>query len=206
MGGARSDTPCLEPTYFIDCDSDIIRDTAQQLTAGCPDPVIRATRLFYFVRDEIRYDLFAPKALPEEFRASTILVRGTGYCVHKAVLLVALARAAAVPARLAFAVIRNDAVPPHLLQIIGTDTFPWHGYAQLRPGKKWVKATPAFDRRLCETHGFKTVEFDGRGDASLHRYDKEGKSHIEYLLDRGPFRDVPLEQIQKALRQRGLLA
>ena len=202
----NSDASYLQPTYFIDCDSDIILHTARQLTTDSPDPFTRAARLFYFVRDEIRYDLFAPKALPRDFRASATLVRGSGYCVQKAVLLVALARAAAVPARVAFAMIRNNAVPSDLLKIMQTNVFPWHGYAQLRPGRKWVKVTPTFDRRLCEVHGLQTVEFDGRHDARFHRYDRDGKVHIEYLFDRGPFHDVPLEPIQKALRQRGLVA
>jgi transglutaminase-like putative cysteine protease len=58
------------------------------------------------VRDEIKYNMYTPKFLPEHFLASNILAKNEGYCVQKAVLLVALARAAGIPAGLGFAKIR----------------------------------------------------------------------------------------------------
>lgn len=96
-------------------------------------------------------------------------------------------------------------MPPRLYQIMKTNVFPWHGYAELYLHEKWVKATPAFDRKMCQEKGIIPVEFNGRNDARFNRYNKEGKLHIEYLMDRGPFDNIPLEQIWQALDERGLL-
>lgn len=49
----------LEPTYFIDCDSGAIIQKAGELTEGVGDPIERAKRLFYFVRDGIKYNVYA---------------------------------------------------------------------------------------------------------------------------------------------------
>jgi transglutaminase-like putative cysteine protease len=195
----------LKSTFFIDCDTNSIKEKAQQLTEGRRQDVAKAKSLFYFVRDEIRYDPYLPKHLREDFRASNVLSTGEGYCVQKAVLLVALARAAGIPSRLGFAMIRNNLMPYKLCQVMKTNIFPWHGYAELYIKGKWVKATAAFDLKMCQENNIVPVEFDGQSDAKFHLYDREGKLHIEYLMDRGPFDNVPLNQIKKALSKRGLL-
>ena len=119
--------------------------------------------------------------------------------------MVALARAAGIPARLGCAKIRNHLVPPKVLEILKTDIFPWHGYAELYLGGKWVKATPAFDAKMCREQELLPVEFDGLSDARFHSHSLDGRPHIEYLLDRGPFDDVPLDEIRKALIERNML-
>jgi transglutaminase-like putative cysteine protease len=195
----------LQPTFTFDSDSEPIREQALQLTEGLADPVEKAKALFYFVRDGISYNLYVKKHLPEHFQASSTLLRGKGYCVQKAVLLVALARAAGIPARLGCAKIRNHLVPQKVLDILKSNVFPWHGYAELYLDGKWVKATPAFDLKMCQDNKLVPVEFDGRSNAMFPRYSQEGKPHIEYLLDRGPYDDIPLEEIRKALIERNML-
>jgi transglutaminase-like putative cysteine protease len=195
----------LEPTPTFDSDSESIKEKAGELAHGLNDAVEKAKALFYFVRDGISYNLYVPKHMPEHFKATNTLVRGKGYCVQKAVLLVALARAAGIPARLCCAKIRNHLVPPSVLEILKSDVFPWHGYAELYLDGKWVKATPAFDLKMCQKNGLIPVEFDGRNDAKLPSHNVEGKPHVEYLLDRGPLDDVPLDEIRKALIERNLL-
>lgn len=195
----------LKPTSTFDSDSESIREKARELTQGKEDAIEKARALFYFVRDGISYNIYVPKHMPEHFRASNTLARGKGYCVQKAVLLVALARAAGIPARLGCAKIRNYLVPPEVLEILKSDIFPWHGYAELYLDGKWVKATPAFDLKMCQEYRLIPVEFDGRNDARLHPLNLDGKPHIEYLLDRGPFDDVPLAEIRKALIERNML-
>jgi transglutaminase-like putative cysteine protease len=195
----------LKATAIFDSDSEAIKQKAQQLTRGKNDDIEKAKALFYFVRDDIPYNLYTPKHMPEHFKASNTLARGTGYCVQKAVLLIALARAAGIPARLCCAKIRNHLVPPKVLERLKTDIFPWHGYAELHLDGKWVKATPAFDIKMCQEHRLIPVEFDGRHDARFPDKNLDGKPHIEYLLDRGIFDDVPLDEIRKALIERNLL-
>ena len=196
----------LKPTSIIDSDNESIREKAQELTQKHDDDIDKAKALFYFVRDEFKYNPYVPKHLAEHFRASNSFTRGEGYCVQKAVLLVTLARAVGIPARLGFAVIRNNLMPRKLYQIRRTNVFPWHGYAELYLRGKWVKAASDFDLKMCRKNGLIPVEFDGRNDAKLHLHDQEGKLHIEYLMDCGPFDDFPLDQIRKVLMERNELA
>jgi hypothetical protein len=193
------------PTPIFDSDNATIKEKMLELTQGLDDPIDKAKALFYFVRDRILYNLHVEKHMPEHFRASSTLERGKGYCVQKAVLLVTLARSAGIPARLGLAKIRNNLVPQKLLDILKTNIFPWHGYAELYLDGKWIKATPAFDLQTCETNGFIPVEFYGLSNAMLPSHDKQGNLHVEYLLDRGPFDSVPLDNIRKALIERNML-
>ena len=73
--------------------------------------------------------------------------------------------------------------------------FPDHGYAVLYIEGNWVKATPAFDLKMCQQNRFIPVEFDGVNDAMLPSHNQDGKLHIEYLLDRGYRDDVPVDEI-----------
>ncbi|MBE0479577.1 MAG: transglutaminase domain-containing protein [Dehalococcoidia bacterium] len=199
------DEKYLRPTPTIDSDNRAIGAKVRELAAGKSNQAEISSILFYFVRDAISYNLYVNKHMPEHFRASSTLERGQGYCVQKAVLLAAMARAAGIPARLGFAKIRNNLVPQKVLSLLGTDIFPWHGYTDLYLSGKWVKATPAFDVRMCRENRFIPVEFDGRADARFPQYDLDGRPHIEYLLDRGPRDEVPLNDIRSALIERNML-
>jgi transglutaminase-like putative cysteine protease len=132
----------------------------------------------------------------EDFRASRILEWGKGYCVQKAVLLAALARAAGIPSRLAFAKIRNHRVPPHIARDIGTDTFPRHGYNQFLLNGNWVSAAATFDQRLCERNDLPCVEFDGKIDAILPEKDLKGRPYIQYIEKFPPREDLPFDWIR----------
>ena len=192
----------LKATPVIDCDNMSIREKTRELTKGQENIIEKAQGLFYFVRDEIQYNMYVPKSLPEHFRASNTLSKGEGYCVQKAVLLVALARAAGIPAGLGFAKIRNNLLPEKPLKWLGTNVLPFHGYAELYLNGKWVKATPAFDIGLCEKYRIIPVEFDGENDARFHPHNRDGELHIEYLKDLGHyFDDLPLDRLREALTQ-----
>jgi hypothetical protein len=94
-----------------------------------------------------------------------------------------------------FADVRNHLTTPRLRQLMGTDLFYYHGYTELYLDGKWVKATPAFDRGLCEKFGVRPLEFDGREDSLFHPFDVSGRRHMEYVRDRGPAADVPVADI-----------
>lgn len=181
----------LRPTGAIDSDNPRILENAKRLTVGCGVPEEKAVRLFYFVRDEIHYNVYMISTNLEDFKASATLEREKGYCVQKAVLLAALARAAGIPSRLAFAKIRNHRAPARLVELIGTNVLRTHGYSQLYLRGAWVSATPAFDRELCERNGLPLVEFDGVHDALLAERDIAGRPHIEYLEKYEPQHDLP---------------
>jgi transglutaminase-like putative cysteine protease len=189
----------LKPTAIIDCGHKAIEEKANEVTKGKKGVIEKASRLFYFVRDEIKYNPYLPRYLPEHFRASNTLARGEGFCVQKAVLLVALTRAIGIPARLRFAIIRNHLLPDKVAGLLNTNLLPDHGYTELYINEKWVKATPSFDLETCRKNRIVPVEFDGTNDAKLHPHTQDGKFHIEYILERGAYEDVPLHEIREWL-------
>ena len=160
----------------------------------------RAISLYYAVRDQIRYNPFLDFSNPEVFRASAVLRAGEGFCIGKASLLAACARAADIEARVGFADVKNHLTTPRLAETMGSDLFVYHGYTDLRIDGKWVKATPAFNLALCARFRVKPLEFDGRADSIFHPFDEDDRRHMEYLRDRGVYADVPVDEIQRAFR------
>jgi transglutaminase-like putative cysteine protease len=189
--------PYLAPTWFIDCQSPAVRHRAEQ-AAGAASDEERAVRLFYAVRDGIRYDPYSVTSDPDDYRASTVLGRRGAFCVPKAVALTALARAVGIPARLGFADVRNHLATGQLLARLGTDLFVFHAFTEFRLAGRWVKATPAFNIELCERFGVRPLEFDGRNDALFHEYSADGRHHMEYVAERGSFADLPFEAMMRA--------
>ncbi|HET8578038.1 MAG TPA: transglutaminase-like domain-containing protein [Methylomirabilota bacterium] len=185
----------LEPTEFVDSDANTVVGFARRVCGDEADEVAKAVRLYYAVRDGITYSPYWDYRSPETYRASACLERGSGFCVAKAALLAAAGRAVGIPARLGFADVRNHLCTPRLQALMGSDVFYYHGYAELYLRGRWVKATPAFDRTLCDRFGVRPLEFDGLEDSLFHPYDRAGRRHMEYLRDRDPHTDVPVADI-----------
>lgn len=187
----------LKATSFIDCDQTAIVHKCRELTIGTADVRECAVRVFSFVRDAIRYNPFADRS-DDSYKASHILESGEGYCVQKAVLLVSLARAAAIPARLRFADIRAHLTPAEFVKLRGSNLFAFHGLADLFVNGAWIRATPTYDIGYCTRMRIAPTEFDGMHDAMLPAFDLDGRRNVEYIRDRGFFDDLPLEEIRKA--------
>ncbi|HZS85179.1 MAG TPA: transglutaminase-like domain-containing protein [Stellaceae bacterium] len=198
-GETASDAGYLRPGRFVDSDHPAVARFAAR-AGGAGDPCEVARRLYYAVRDEILYDPYVPLAAAETYRASAVLACGRGYCVGKAALLAAAARTRGIPARLAFADVRNHLATPRLLELTGSDLFIYHGIAELSLDGRWVKATPTFNLTLCEKFGIRALDFDGRSDAVFHPFDRAGRRHMEYVRERGAYADVPVELILPAMR------
>ena len=96
---------------------------------------------------------------------------------------------------------RTHLTSPRLYRLIGTDVFTWHSYADIFIEGNWVKATPAFDRTLCDRVSIDTLAFDGQNDSLFHPFDRSGRRHMQYLRDRGTFADVPFDTIQADFRR-----
>ncbi len=191
----------LRATDLLDADHPAIRAFAADHAGDDPAPTARAIRLYYAVRDGLLYDPYSVDLSPAGLRASAVLASGRGYCVAKAGVLAAVARAVRIPARLGFADVRNHLATPRLLEMMGTDVFHYHGYTELLLDGRWVKATPAFNLSLCERFGVEPLEFDGRSDSIFHPFDRSGRQHMEYLLDRGTRDDMPLDELREAMRR-----
>jgi transglutaminase-like putative cysteine protease len=191
----------LAPGRFIDSDADTVREFARDVAGEIHDQREAAVALYRAVRERVIYDPYVDLASPASYRASAVLGLGRGYCVGKASLLAAAARAIGLPARVGYADVRNHMTSPRLYELIRTDIFRWHSYADLCIQGHWVKATPAFNASLCERLGVSVLDFDGRGDSLFRELDRAGRRHMEYLLDRGTFADVPFEEIVSDFRQ-----
>jgi transglutaminase-like putative cysteine protease len=188
----------LKPTFFIDCDAGPVKEKAEELTVNVEGMREKAIRIFHFVRDKIKYNIYSPRPTDAHFKASHVLANMEGYCVQKAVLLVALARAAGIPARLRFAEIRSHLTAPEIVEKRGSNLFPYHGLADLYINGRWVKATPTYDPEYCRKMGIAPVRFDGEEDAMLPLYTEDGRPNVDYIQDRGCFDDLPLTEIRKA--------
>lgn len=184
----------LRPTDAIDSDHELVKAFARQHAQGDTERE-RAIALYQAVRDEVRYDPYRIDLSPQGMRASEALIKGYGWCVPKAVLMAATARAAGIPARLGFADVRNHLSTEKLRQTMKTDVFVFHGYTELWIDGAWRKVTTAFNRSLCEKFGLLPLEFDGVNDSLYHPYDQAGARHMEYVNERGSFDDLPLDEI-----------
>lgn len=185
---------CLAPTTMVDSDHPAVREFASRHASGGNERE-RAVALYYAVRDGFRYDPYRLHLTTDGMRASSVLSFGYGWCVPKAALLAAAARASGIPARLGFADVRNHLSTARMRETMKTDVFVWHGYTELWLEGRWRKATPAFNIELCERFGLHPLEFDGVADSIYHPFDKAGNQHMEYLRERGSFTDIPLAQL-----------
>ncbi|MFQ5668250.1 MAG: transglutaminase family protein [Candidatus Binatia bacterium] len=191
----------LAPTTFLDCDSPVVVDFARRACDGETAARAQAVRLYYAVRDGIWYNPYTVVADPEAFKASVIARARSAFCVQKAILLTAAARAVGIPSRLAFADVRNHLTSEKLRATMGTDIFVFHGYSELHLGGKWLKATPTFNRELCERFGVLPLEFDGTADAIFQPFDAHNRRHMEYIRQRGSFADLPFDEMIAVMRE-----
>lgn len=90
---------------LADFDDPLVRETAARLTKDLPDVRSKLEALFYYVRDDIEFG-FPPKG--DLTAASETIRLGTGQCNTKGTLLLALCKAAGIPARLHFSLIQKD--------------------------------------------------------------------------------------------------
>lgn len=197
----QGDIEYLRQSPFIDCDNPNIQEFAHAIAADAgSDPVDRSVALYLAVRDRIIYDPYVDLTDPANYRASSVLAHGRAFCIGKAALLAACARAVGIPARVGYADVRNHMTSPRLFELTKSDVFLWHSYTDLKIEGSWVKATPAFNAELCRHVGLAPLEFDGRNDSLFQAYDRAGQRRMEYLSDRGTFVDVPFETLLRDFR------
>lgn len=181
----------LKPTYFIESEDADIKKLADEICRGASTDRDKAVKLFYFVRDEIKYNMYAVSTKKEGYKASAILKNRQGWCLQKAILFAALARAVGIPARLVVVSLRNHGATAYAIDALGTNFIFPHVYNELFIDGKWVKAAATFDAEICARNGLPTVEFDGKTNSVLSPVNLAGEPYIEYLDDYGSYDDVP---------------
>jgi transglutaminase-like putative cysteine protease len=196
----------LRPTRFLDFESREVVEYARNAVEKALRPEERtpkniALALFYRVRDGIRYNPYRLSLDPEAFVASNIAGFDEGHCIVKAILLTACLRYWGIPARLGFANVRNHLSTPRFIEYLGTDIFAFHGYTDLFLNGRWLKATGAFNKSLCDKFDVAPLDFDGENDALFHQFDRKGNVYMEYVEDLGVHADFPYELMIKTLRK-----
>ncbi|UAA38570.1 transglutaminase family protein [Paraneptunicella aestuarii] len=161
----------------------------------------KAVELYYLVRDDIRYNPYTFIDGVPSLTASYAVEKGEAFCVPKSALMVAAARGLGIPARLGLANVRNHLSSPKLLELLRSDLFVMHGYAELFLDDQWVKCTPVFNVELCQKFGVVPLEFDGETDSIFHPYTENGQKHMEYVTDHGTFDGVPVAYIMQAVAE-----
>jgi transglutaminase-like putative cysteine protease len=194
----------LQPTEFLDFHRKRVRDKAFEIIAGLKTEREKAVALFYWVRDKIKYNMFTynPK-IKANLKASVTLRRENGFCMSKAVLLSALARAVGIPARIHMVDIINHKISKKVIDLMKTNAFHCHGYSELLINAKWIKLTPVFDHETSLKGGFlPEIEFDGVNDALFAPYDKDGNPFVEYIADWGNYAELPIEKIDQIFSEK----
>lgn len=190
---------CLQPTEILDSDHpDLIAYALEKTKSAGDDPVQKAVKLYYAVRDDLWYDPYRPFYKPDHYRASAVLKTGRGFCISKAGLLCALGRTCGIPSRIGFATVRNHLATRQLLDYLGSDRFVYHGYTEFFLNGRWVKSTPAFNIELCRKHRVPPLEFNGLEDSIFHAFGVDNRKFMEYLAHHGERADIPVDEIVAA--------
>jgi transglutaminase-like putative cysteine protease len=189
------------PTETIESDHPDVVSFTRSCIAESAHDVDQAVKLYYAVRDGIRYDPYRVDLSTAGMKASSTLRARRGWCVSKAVLLAACCRSIGIQARLGFADVRNHLSTARLREKMKTDIFYWHGYTEMQLDGKWVKATPAFNIELCRKFRLLALDFDGRNDSLYHPFDEAGNRHMEYVRHRGVYSDLPIDEIAHTFRK-----
>ncbi|MBN4061962.1 transglutaminase family protein [Bacteroidales bacterium AH-315-I05] len=191
----------LQPATYTDSDHPSVVEYAETTTSGIKDKNEKAVALYYKIRDGYKYDPYRVDLNEQAMKASDLLTRDHGYCIEKANLLAATCRVVGIPSRLHFANVRNHIGTEKLEKGLKTNVLVFHGYTEMYLNGKWVKATPAFNKSLCEMLHVEPLEFDGKNDSIFQEYDKKGAHFMEYLHDYGHFDDVPRELFIQELKK-----
>ena len=191
----------LESTELIDSDHEAIRQFVRRVITGADNDRQKAVRLYYAVRDGWRYNPYNIHFAKEAFRASNILSKNYGHCLDKAILLIAVFRAAGLPARLCLAKVRNHLAADRLEEVFGSNELAPHGYVEVWLDEHWIKATPAFNRELCDHLGVEPLDWDGEHDSLFQEYDHRAGAFMEYVEEYGVFEAIPFDFIVAIMRE-----
>lgn len=198
----------MEPTYLkendnFDYSSVGIQNLIKNIENGTSDlnPIDFAIKAYYYIRDAWPYNPYRISLIEKDWRASEICTHKSGHCLDKAVLLISVLRAKNIPARLGLAKVKNHIAVADIIKKFGNDVLVPHGYVELYLNGKWVKATPAFNKTLCEKLNVAPLEFDGKNDSLFQAFDNLGNlAFMEYLEDYGVFDMVPLAYIFELMK------
>ncbi len=131
------------PRYGLDIDA--IRSVAGRLKGNSKDRLEVAFRIQHWV-----YHNLEPRYAANSSRAIDVYLQKAGDCTEHALLFVALARAAGIPAREVGGLVYIDSD--------GTPLLGWHAWAEIHTGEQWLSIDPAFDQVYVDAGHIKLSE------------------------------------------------
>lgn len=197
----KDDDIFLKPGYFIDSDNIEIIKFCQKHISENDGAKERAVKLYEAVRDNFYYDPYKLDFKKESLKASYLINQKKAYCIEKAIILAAVYRAAGLPARVGFANVRNHIGTERLEQFLGTNLLVFHGYTQVKIDSKWIKATPAFNKQLCDKLNVSVLEFNAEDDSIFQEFDKKGSRYMTYEHTYGEFEDLPYDLMMQEMKK-----
>ncbi|MFN8944974.1 MAG: transglutaminase-like domain-containing protein [Pseudobdellovibrionaceae bacterium] len=161
----------VNESEFCDRSAPMIVHTAKKIVSSAATEQEKAVRLFNWVRDNIRYQVGL-----YTHRASDTFIHRFGSCTNKANLLVAMFRAAGIPA--AFRLYRvktreyfGPLCSKRLTQFMSFESI--HVFASVHLNQRWLRVDPTDDYRISQGGDHlnpqcKQVHFNGQDEALLN--------------------------------------
>ena len=141
-----------------------IEQKAQQLTSGLVNQTDKLERIFLFVRDEI---LFGFPSKWDAVKASETLVFKKGYCNTKATLMVALCKAAGIPARIHTGLIDINIMrglfPSFVFLFL--PAAGGHSWVEVKMDNHWLPIDSYINDKVFYTHALQKLEESGKSSA-----------------------------------------
>jgi transglutaminase-like putative cysteine protease len=188
----------LKETSFLNYKDEKIAEFCADIPVGNIKEI--AIALYFKVRDGFLYDPYHLDLRPESLKASNIVDKKRSWCVEKSILLAACARRFEIPSRLGFAIVSNHIGVEKLIHYLRKEQIVFHGYVELFLEGKWVKCTPAFDKRICRIANVIPLDWNGEEDSMFQEYDGE-RRFMEYHHFYGEFDDVPVQLMNDEMKK-----
>jgi transglutaminase-like putative cysteine protease len=164
------------------------------------NPTENVKEAYFKIRDLFLYDPYHLDLNKNALIASEIIKKRRAWCVEKALIMVACCRAIGIPARFGFAIVTNHIGVEKLTNYLRRHEIVFHGYVEVFLENKWIKCTPAFDKRVCRLSGVSTLDWDGKNDSMFQEFEN-GKKFMEYLHFYGEFADIPFELMHQEMKK-----
>lgn len=135
----------LKPTKYCDFENELIKNKALEITKNDKDIIEKIKKIFYFMRDQIKYkfDFF-------NIKASETLKKSSGMCANKANLQVTLLRSINIPASYGIIKVSKFCLQPiikkEIFEKIKSEILHYFCYAYVN--NKWVPFDTTVDKEL----------------------------------------------------------
>jgi hypothetical protein len=136
---AEQETKVTSPSTSIQSDHKSITKLAKRLVGDETDPLAKARKIHRWIGKSLR-----PTYSSNASTSLGVLQNRAGDCTEHALLFVALARAAGIPAREVTGLAYANEDPP---------AFAWHAWAEIHNGRQWISIDPMWGQVFVDaTH------------------------------------------------------